>query len=63
MLSKMVKQNQVKAVLTGEGADELFAGYVGYKFDQYRMMNPNEHNASEEEARYRHKLWGIRISL
>lgn len=60
MLSKMVKQNQVKAVLTGEGADELFAGYVGYKFDQYRMMNPNEHNASEEEARYRHKLWGDR---
>ncbi len=57
ILSRMVKENNVKAVLTGEGADELFAGYVGYKFDQYRMMNQSRQEVSAEEARYRQKLW------
>ena len=27
LLSKLVRQNNIKAVLTGEGADEMFAGY------------------------------------
>lgn len=35
-LSALVKQQGLKVVLTGEGADELFAGYVGYRLDQSR---------------------------
>lgn len=46
-LSEMVHQNQIKAVLTGEGADELFCGYVGYKFDVTRKHQ--EHFLNEEE--------------
>ena len=32
-LSALVRENGHKVVLTGEGADELFAGYVGYRLD------------------------------
>jgi asparagine synthase (glutamine-hydrolysing) len=33
LLSKAVRQAQFKAVLTGEGADEVFGGYVHYRKD------------------------------
>jgi asparagine synthase (glutamine-hydrolysing) len=36
-LSQAVRQAGMKVVLVGEGADELFAGYYGYKFDQQRL--------------------------
>lgn len=32
-LSELVRDTGLKVVLTGEGSDELFAGYVGYRFD------------------------------
>jgi asparagine synthase (glutamine-hydrolysing) len=32
-LSALVRESGHKVVLTGEGADELFAGYVGYRLD------------------------------
>lgn len=35
-LSALVKKQGLKVVLTGEGADELFAGYVGYRLDGTR---------------------------
>ena len=37
-LSELVREQRIKVVLTGEGADELFAGYVGYRFDKIRKM-------------------------
>jgi asparagine synthase (glutamine-hydrolysing) len=47
-------------VLSGEGADELFAGYVGYKFDTRR--NGVLHDLSDyeviREREIRQNLWG-----
>jgi asparagine synthase (glutamine-hydrolysing) len=39
-LSAAVRDAALKFVLSGEGADELFAGYVGYKFDRMRASAP-----------------------
>lgn len=58
-LSESVSQQNIKVVLTGEGADEFFAGYVGYRFDKIRQMQPKQVTADtpfEDEARA--KLWG-----
>ena len=32
-LNKLAKDNGYKALLSGEGADELFAGYIDYGFN------------------------------
>lgn len=58
-LSELVRANKIKVVLTGEGADELFGGYVGYRFDQMRMSR-QESRAQENslEKTIRAKLWG-----
>jgi len=37
-LSKLVRENNFKVVLTGEGADELFAGYNIFKEDRVRRF-------------------------
>jgi asparagine synthase (glutamine-hydrolysing) len=58
-LSRSAKDAGISAVLTGEGADELFAGYVGYRFDHFRRhatVRPSSDQALEDEIRER--LWG-----
>lgn len=58
-LSAAAKNAGVKVVLTGEGADELFAGYVGYRFDRFRDQKSKSYDletALEDELR--EKLWG-----
>ena len=58
-LSAAAKNAGVKVVLTGEGADELFAGYVGYRFDSFRDRESKRYDletALEDELR--EKLWG-----
>ena len=58
-LSEAVRANDIKVILTGEGSDEIFAGYVGYRFDRIRQMQKKEttpESALEEEIR--NKLWG-----
>src|SRR5690606_20749375 len=40
-LSKKVRENDIKVILSGEGADEIFGGYVGYKFDESRKNSKN----------------------
>jgi asparagine synthase (glutamine-hydrolysing) len=58
-LSKSAKDAGITAILTGEGADELFAGYVGYRFDQFRRQLPHQQSPEElAENQIRERLWG-----
>ncbi|MCP4220324.1 MAG: asparagine synthase (glutamine-hydrolyzing) [bacterium] len=38
ILSRMVRENNIKVVLTGEGADEMFGGYNIFKEDKIRRF-------------------------
>nr|WP_295874853.1 asparagine synthase (glutamine-hydrolyzing) [uncultured Chitinophaga sp.] len=57
-LSESVRSKGIKVILSGEGADEFFAGYVGYRFDELRKQHGLQGNVSTEEAHNRHKAWG-----
>jgi asparagine synthase (glutamine-hydrolysing) len=60
-LSEATRRNGIKVVLTGEGADELFAGYIGYRFGQFRGRESRQYDYEtllEEELRER--VWGDR---
>lgn len=54
-LSEDVKRANIRVVLTGEGADELLGGYVGYRFDKLRSQNGVQE--SEIENSIREELW------
>lgn len=59
-LSRLVRDNGLKVVLTGEGADELFAGYVGYRFDaarKARAVGGSDLDLLLEDE-MRERLWG-----
>lgn len=58
-LSESVNKKGIKVVLSGEGADELFGGYPGYRFDKQRANSGGMMDLDgflEEETRER--LWG-----
>jgi asparagine synthase (glutamine-hydrolysing) len=58
-LSEAVRGQDIKVVLTGEGSDEFFAGYVGYRFDMMRQMQPKKVTpTSHLEDKIREQLWG-----
>jgi asparagine synthase (glutamine-hydrolysing) len=57
MLSAAVRRHGAKVVLTGEGADELFAGYLGYKFDKRAAARRRAGPLTDEELLSR-RLWG-----
>ncbi len=50
LLSEHVRQSGVKSCITGEGADELFAGYAFFKLDQIRE---NKRNSSLNKFEFR----------
>ena len=56
-LSALVKEQGLKVVLTGEGADELFAGYVGYRLDQNRDQDDFSLEAMLENQ-LQEECWG-----
>ncbi len=57
-LSEKVRNNGIKVILSGEGADEFFAGYVGYRFDKMRQLQLIQNEATTAERELREKLWG-----
>jgi asparagine synthase (glutamine-hydrolysing) len=60
-LSESARAAGIPVVLTGEGADELFAGYVGYRFDQGRAGERGNLQTDLEqalEAELREQVWG-----
>lgn len=58
-LSEMVRKHNLKVILAGEGADEFFAGYIGYRFDQFNLSRPKKTDSETlRENAIRKKLWG-----
>ncbi len=56
LLSDLVSRSPAKAVLTGQGSDEFFCGYVGYMVDLFRNMQKDR--MTPEELALNEKLWG-----
>ncbi len=56
LLSKLVSESPAKAVLTGQGSDEFFCGYVGYMVDLFRNMQKGQ--MTKEECEVNERLWG-----
>lgn len=58
-LSQAAARAGIKVILTGEGADEWFAGYVGYRFDSFRARQAKKGAAElNGEGALREQVWG-----
>ncbi|HEV2863876.1 MAG TPA: asparagine synthase (glutamine-hydrolyzing) [Pyrinomonadaceae bacterium] len=63
-LSEAARGRGVPVVLSGEGADELFAGYVGYRFDRFGAKPARKYDLeSILEDELRERVWGDREIL
>ncbi|MBC9914890.1 asparagine synthase (glutamine-hydrolyzing) [Chitinophaga varians] len=57
-LSESVRSKGIKVILSGEGADEFFAGYVGYRFDKIRALSQGANGIHPQEEEIRSRIWG-----
>ena len=57
-LSEAARAKNIKVVLSGEGADEWFAGYPGYKFDKFNRMVRKKKNDSPGLSDLNKRIWG-----
>lgn len=58
-LSQNARAKNIKVILSGEGSDELFGGYAGYKFDHQRSSQIIQKDLEYlMEDQVRKTLWG-----
>lgn len=58
-LSRVARAQGLRVILAGQGADELFAGYMGYRFDSVRGREDAALDLEAMmEAELRQQLWG-----
>lgn len=57
-LSEAAHSKGVRVILTGQGSDELFAGYIGYRFDRLRASRAPAGLDEQNERTIRDQLWG-----
>jgi asparagine synthase (glutamine-hydrolysing) len=57
-LARSARAANTPVILTGQGADELFAGYIGYRFDKFHLNRNEASSEHPRERQLRRQLWG-----